>query len=125
VEATLKKDAAKNQEDGLIEIYKRIRPGDLATADNAKSLIHSMFFNFDRYDLGRVGVYKFNTKFGLNLKDEDYDNKEQRVLSKEKLLQVLREVVRLNVTQDEPDDIDHLCKPPASSTSVSPGRTWR
>ncbi|MFH1286328.1 MAG: DNA-directed RNA polymerase subunit beta, partial [Candidatus Magasanikbacteria bacterium] len=102
------KDAASSEDEGLIEVYKRIRPGDLATADNAKSLIHAMFFNFDRYDLGRVGVYKFNTKFRLDLKDADYDDKEQRVLSPEKLLLVLKEVVRLNVTQEEPDDIDHL-----------------
>ena len=62
---TFKKDIAKNPDEGLIEVYKRIRPGDLATADNAKSLIYAMFFNFERYDLGRVGVYKFNTKFDL------------------------------------------------------------
>lgn len=108
VEAMLKKDLAKNMDEGLIEVYKRIRPGDLATADNAKSLIYAMFFNFDRYDLGRVGVYKFNTKFDLNLNFEDYDKKENRVLSPEKLLLVLKEIVRLNVTQEEPDDVDHL-----------------
>lgn len=108
VEATLKKDAASSVEEGLIEVYKRIRPGDLATADNAKSLIHAMFFNFDRYDFGRVGVYKFSTKFNLGLKDDAFDQKEQRVLSPEKLLLVLKEVVRLNVTQEDPDDIDHL-----------------
>jgi DNA-directed RNA polymerase subunit beta len=108
VDATLKKDLAKNMDDGLIEVYKRIRPGDLATADNAKSLIYAMFFNFDRYDLGRVGVYKFSTKFDLQLKSTDYDKKENRVLSAEKLLAVLKEVVRLNVTQEDPDDVDHL-----------------
>ncbi len=108
VEAMFKKDIAKTQEEGLIEVYKRIRPGDLATADNAKSLIYAMFFNFDRYDLGRVGVYKFNTKFDLGYTEADYDKKENRVLSPEKLLQVLKEVVRLNVTQEEPDDVDHL-----------------
>lgn len=108
VDATLKKDISTNQDEGLIEVYKRIRPGDLATADNAKSLIFAMFFNFDRYDLGRVGVYKFNTKFDLGYKNEDFDKKENRVLSPEKLLAVLKEVVRLNVTQEEPDDIDHL-----------------
>ena len=108
VDATIKKDLAKNSDEGLIEVYKRIRPGDLATADNAKSLIYAMFFNFERYDLGRVGVYKFNTKFDLGYKNEDYDKKENRVLSPEKLLSVVKEVVRLNVTQDEPDDIDHL-----------------
>src|SRR3989339_45262 len=92
----------------LFEVYKKIRPGDLATADNAKSLVHAMFFNFDRYDLGRVGVYKFNTRFDLGYVNEDYDKKENRVLSPEKLLSVIKEVVRLNVTQEEPDDIDHL-----------------
>ncbi|OGH67512.1 MAG: DNA-directed RNA polymerase subunit beta [Candidatus Magasanikbacteria bacterium RIFCSPHIGHO2_02_FULL_47_14] len=108
VESTLKKDAASNEDEGLIEVYKRIRPGDLATADNAKSLIHSMFFNFDRYDLGRVGVYKFDTKFNLKISEQGYEKKEERVLSPEKLLLVLKEVVRLNVTQEDPDDIDHL-----------------
>ena len=108
VAATLKKDVSTNQDEGLIEVYKRIRPGDLATAENAKSLIHAMFMNFDRYDLGRVGVYKFNTKFNLGLTDEGYDNKENRVLAPEKFLAVLKEVVRLNVTQEDPDDIDHL-----------------
>ncbi|OGH94259.1 MAG: DNA-directed RNA polymerase subunit beta [Candidatus Magasanikbacteria bacterium RIFOXYD2_FULL_41_14] len=107
-EATLKKDLAKNRDEGFIEVYKRIRPGDLATADNAKSLVEAMFFNFDRYDLGRVGVYKFNNKFDVPSVSEDYDKKENRVLSAEKLLAVVKEVIRLNVTQEEPDDIDHL-----------------
>ncbi|MEK7643730.1 MAG: DNA-directed RNA polymerase subunit beta, partial [Patescibacteria group bacterium] len=108
IEETLKKDAASTEEEGLIEVYRRIRPGDLATADNARSLIHSMFFNFDRYDLGKVGVYKFNTKFNLGLNETDFENKDHRVLSVDKLLQVLKEIVRLNVTQEIADDIDHL-----------------
>ncbi|OGH69706.1 MAG: DNA-directed RNA polymerase subunit beta, partial [Candidatus Magasanikbacteria bacterium RIFCSPHIGHO2_01_FULL_47_8] len=108
VDATIKKDLAKNMDEGLIEVYKRIRPGDLATADNAKSLIYAMFFNFERYDLGRVGVYKFNTKFDLGYTAEDYDKKDNRILSPEKLLLVLKEVVRLNISQEEPDDVDHL-----------------
>lgn len=108
IDATLKKDLAKNMDEGLIEVYKRIRPGDLATPDNAKGLIHAMFFNFERYDLGRVGVYKFNNKFDLDAKVEDYDNKEKRVLSSEKLIAVISEIIRLNVTQEEPDDVDHL-----------------
>ncbi|MBT3418937.1 MAG: DNA-directed RNA polymerase subunit beta [Candidatus Magasanikbacteria bacterium] len=108
IENTIKKDVATSEDEGFIEVYKRIRPGDLATADNAKGLIHSMFFNFDRYDLDRVGVYKFSTKFNLNLSEEEFEKKEQRVLSPEKLLLVLKEVVRLNVSQEPPDDIDHL-----------------
>jgi len=108
IENTLKKDVSSNEEEGLIEVYKRIRPGDLATADNAKSLIHSMFFNFERYDLSKVGVYKFNTKFNLGLSGKDFEKKENRILSPEKLVSVIKEIIRLNITQEEPDDIDHL-----------------
>ncbi|MDD4290109.1 MAG: DNA-directed RNA polymerase subunit beta, partial [Patescibacteria group bacterium] len=54
IKNTIEKDIAKNQDEGLIEVYKRIRPGDLATAENAKSLIFSMFFDFNRYDLATV-----------------------------------------------------------------------
>ncbi|MFA5127666.1 MAG: DNA-directed RNA polymerase subunit beta [Patescibacteria group bacterium] len=108
VEATIAKDLAKSTDEGLIEVYKKIRPGDLATADNAKSLIYAMFFNFDRYDLSPVGVYKFDTKFDLGLLPEDYQKKDNRVFSAEKLLLVVKEVIRLNSTQEDPDDIDHL-----------------
>ena len=108
IDQTLKKDVANNEDEGLIEVYRRIRPGDLATADNARSLIHAMFFNFDRYDLGKVGVYKFDTKFDLNITEDDFELKDHRVLSPEKLVAVIKEVIRLNVTQEEPDDIDHL-----------------
>ena len=108
IDATLKKDIATNEDEGLIEVYKRIRPGDLATADNARSLVQAMFLNFERYDLGRVGVYKFKTKFGIKMNDKKLDSKEERVLSSEKLVLVLKEVIRLNVAQSEPDDIDHL-----------------
>ncbi len=108
VENTLAKDQAGSEEEGLVEVYKRIRPGDLATPENARQLIHAMFFNFSRYDLSKVGVYKFNTRFDLPFKKEDSEKIENRILSVDKLMHVVREVVRLNVTQDEPDDIDHL-----------------
>ncbi len=108
VGATLAKDPAANEEEGLIEIYKRIRPGDLATADNAKSLVHSMFFNFDRYDLGSVGRYKYNQRFGIEGEHAAIDKKENRILSKEDLVLIIKEVIRLSVTQEEADDIDHL-----------------
>lgn len=108
IENTLGKDQAANEEEGFIEVYKRIRPGDLATTDNARQLIHAMFFNFSRYDLSKVGVYKFNTRFDVPFVDEDLEKVENRILSPEKLLAVIKEVIRLNVTQDEPDDIDHL-----------------
>ncbi len=105
---TLEKDLASNEDEGLIEIYKRIRPGDLATADNAKSLIHSMFFNFDRYDLGIVGKYKFSQRFDTKMAKADIEKEENRILHKEDLVTIIRELIRLNITQEEPDDVDHL-----------------
>ena len=108
IEATLARDAAANQEDGYKEIYKRIRPGDLATADNAKSLIDAMFFNFDRYDLGEVGRYKFNLKFGNDTSKAVVSKEENRTLTKEDLVAIVREIIRLSIMQDDADDIDHL-----------------
>jgi DNA-directed RNA polymerase subunit beta len=104
IEASLAKDVSHNKAEGLIEIYKRIRPGDLATADNAKSLIYAMFFNFDRYDLGRVGRYKLNQRFDFNIPTTP----ETRILRREDLIVIIREIIKLNISQREPDDIDHL-----------------
>lgn len=108
IEATLGKDAAQTEDDGFIEIYKRIRPGDLATAENAKSLVQAMFFNFDRYDLAPVGRYKFNQRFGLPTTTEACQKEENRILTKEDVVNILKEIIRLNNTQAAPDDIDHL-----------------
>ncbi len=104
IDKTLEKDVAHDEAGGLKEVYKRIRPGDLATVDNARSLIHAMFFNFDRYDFGRVGRYKINSRFSLDLPN----NKDTRVLRVEDLVLTVKEIIRLNLTQDEADDIDHL-----------------
>jgi len=104
IKNTLAKDPASNEGEGLIEVYKRIRPGDLATVDNAKSLIYAMFFNFDRYDFGKVGRYKINQRFSQDLPI----TKENRVLRVEDLIQVIAEIIKLNVSQKDADDIDHL-----------------
>ncbi len=104
IKATIGKDLAKNEAEGLREVYKRIRPGDLATTDNARQLIYSMFFRFDRYDFDRVGRYKLNRKFGFNIPN----NKETRILRQEDLIEIIKEVIRLNITQGKEDDIDHL-----------------
>ncbi|MFH1314790.1 MAG: DNA-directed RNA polymerase subunit beta, partial [Candidatus Uhrbacteria bacterium] len=108
IEATLNKDAASNEDEGLREIYKRIRPGDLATAENAKQLIHAMFFRFERYDLGKVGRYKFNMRFGLDASPEAVAPEDNRILTKEDLVLIVKEIIRLNIEQGEPDDVDHL-----------------
>jgi DNA-directed RNA polymerase subunit beta len=104
IDATISKDAAKNEAEGLKEVYKRIRPGDLAATENARQLIYSMFFRFDRYDFGRVGRYKLNRRFSFEVPN----NKENRILRKEDLIAVIQEVIRLNITQEDEDDIDHL-----------------
>ncbi len=108
IESTLAKDASTNEEEGLKEVYKRIRPGDLATADNARQLIHSMFFNFDRYDLGPVGRYKFNTRFNRENPEVGVQDEKLRILTKEDLVDIIKEIILLNISQGEPDDVDHL-----------------
>jgi len=105
IEATIEKDAAKNEAEGLQEVYRRIRPGDLASVDNARQLIHSMFFRFDRYDFGRVGRYKLNRRFSLDL---PANKKENRILRKEDLVLIIKEIIRLNIVKEPEDDIDHL-----------------
>jgi len=105
IDATLDKDPAKNYEEGLVETYKRIRPGDLATAESAKSFIEAMFFNPKRYDLGRVGRYKVNQRLGMDVPNEP----EYRILRKEDVVEIIREIIRLNVTPGaEADDTDSL-----------------
>ncbi len=112
IKATLEKDPVKTQGESYIEIYKRIRPGDLATIDNAKQLIDSMFFSFSRFDLSRVGRYKFNLRLkGLSSEEAKKMKitKEDRLLSKEDITAVVKEIIRLNNDpKSEPDDIDHL-----------------
>ncbi|PJC40516.1 MAG: DNA-directed RNA polymerase subunit beta, partial [Parcubacteria group bacterium CG_4_9_14_0_2_um_filter_41_8] len=98
------RDTAKNEDEGLKEVYKRIRPGDLATASNAKQLIHAMFFNFDRYDFSKVGRYKINQRFDLDVPNDP----EHRILRREDLILVIREIMRLTKSQEAADDIDHL-----------------
>jgi DNA-directed RNA polymerase subunit beta len=68
LKATIEKDSTKTKEEGLLEIYKRLRPGEPPTVDSAMSLIDSLFFDAKRYDLSRVGRYKFNKKLALHLR---------------------------------------------------------
>lgn len=104
IEATLAKDAATNQNEGLKEVYKRLRPGDMATVDNAKQMIHDMFFRADRYDFGKVGRYRINQRLNLNVPEDP----KSRTFRVDDLVAVLREIIRLNITQEAADDIDHL-----------------
>lgn len=105
IEETIKKDATKNQGDGYKEVYKRIRPGDLATESNAKQVVDSMFFDFEKYDFGGVGRYRLNQRLDINHPDDE----KHRVLTREDLNLIIKEIIRLN---NDPravaDDIDHL-----------------
>ncbi|MEK7542884.1 MAG: DNA-directed RNA polymerase subunit beta [Patescibacteria group bacterium] len=102
IQATLKKDDAKNADESFLGIHARLRPGDLTTVDNAKTLIESMFFKFDRYDLSPVGRYKFNQRL-------DIKKKKDGLLDREDMTELIKEVINLNNNQiSEPDDIDHL-----------------
>ncbi len=104
IKQTFAKDVSKNQAEGLKEVYKRLRPGDLATVANAKQMIHDMFFRFDRYDFGKVGRHRINQRLNLDVPETP----EYRTLRIEDLTAVIAEVIRLNNTQEPADDIDHL-----------------
>jgi DNA-directed RNA polymerase subunit beta len=104
IDETLDKDPAANVSEALMEVYRRIRPGDLATVDNSKALIESMFFDFKRYDFSKVGRYKLNKRLGLNIPN----TAEHRILKREDLVAIVAEVIRLFNTGDPADDIDNL-----------------
>ena len=104
ISATLEKDPSSNRQEAYIETYKKIRPGDLATADNSKSLIDGMFFDHRKYDLSKVGRYKINQRLGTNLSEK----REHRVFQVSDFVEVIKEIIRLNNEQGKPDDIDHL-----------------
>ena len=109
IPATLEKDATSTRQEALIEVYKKLRPGDPPTGDNAEKLVESLFFNFRRYDLGRVGRYKVNKKLdpvsermGIELP------RDQRTITKEDIAAIVGQLIELNNGIGGPDDIDHL-----------------
>ncbi|MCX6807065.1 MAG: DNA-directed RNA polymerase subunit beta [Candidatus Berkelbacteria bacterium] len=105
IKATLEKDPAKSKEEGLIETYRRLRPGELVTAETAAAFLESMFFNPKRYDIGRVGRYKINQR----LEKEVPDLLENRILLVDDLVDIVKEIIRLNNDPEgRSDDIDHL-----------------
>jgi DNA-directed RNA polymerase subunit beta len=104
IDATLEKDPARGSNEALIEVYRRLRPGDLATVDNARSMIERMFFDFKRFDYSRVGRYKLNQRLGLDVANTT----ENRVFQMSDLVAILKEIIRLNNSQEAADDIDAL-----------------
>src|SRR6187399_1881548 len=106
---TLDKDLTKTQQEALIEVYKKLRTGDPPTGDNARQLVESLFFNFRRYDLGRVGRYKFNKKLdpvaarlGVELP------REGRTITREDIAAIVGHLIVCNRGLHPKDDIDHL-----------------
>ncbi|MBM4434022.1 MAG: DNA-directed RNA polymerase subunit beta [Chloroflexi bacterium] len=102
IASTLEKDPTTNTNEGLVEVYKRLRPGDPPTIDNARNLVHSLFFNFRRYDLAKVGRYKLNRKLGLDLPMTE------RTITKTDIVRIVARIVELNNGKGNADDIDHL-----------------
>ncbi len=100
--ATLEDDESATAEQGLLEVYRKIRPGDPATVDSAESLLYSYFFDVKRYDLSRVGRYKINRKLGVAVPPEE------RTLTRADLVAMVRYLLGLPRDEGEVDDIDHL-----------------
>jgi len=104
IKATLEKDPSRDTTDALIEVYRRLRPGDLATVDNARGLLENMFYNYKRFDFSRVGRYKINKRLDLKVPNTIGN----RILRLEDLIAIIAEIIRLNNTQEPADDIDSL-----------------
>jgi DNA-directed RNA polymerase subunit beta len=94
--------SVKDKPEALISIYRRLRPGDPPNLENARRLIDNMFFNPLHYDLGYVGRYKLNKRLGLNIPEN------QRTLTPEDLVEIIRHIIMINNGNDTADDIDHL-----------------
>ncbi len=105
IETTILKDHAKTQDDSFLEIYKRLRDGDLASAENAKGFVDSIF-NKERYDISRVGRFKFNKRFG---KPMDEESLEKKNITIDDIVVIVKKIVALNNDPEAvEDDIDHL-----------------
>ena len=108
IASTLEKDATNTRGEALIEVYKKLRPGDPPTGDNAEKLVESLFFNFRRYDLGRVGRYKLNKKLSPVAERMGINLNVDRTLSREDVAAIVGQLIELNNGLGTPDDIDHL-----------------
>ncbi|MCG7424009.1 MULTISPECIES: DNA-directed RNA polymerase subunit beta [Kocuria] len=120
IRATLEKDTTESREDALLDIYRKLRPGEPPTVDAAQSLLDNMYFNPKRYDLAKVGRYKLNRKLGL---DKPFSDPDASVLSLDDIVAMIRYLVTLHDggstmpgTRDgeareihvDVDDIDHF-----------------
>ena len=104
IETTLKKDPTSSSDEAFLEIYHKMRPGDPAVLENAKTLLENLFFNSKRYSLGKVGRYKLNKRLGL----ETPNNPSNWILRPEDIVAAVKMLIKLNNREGSPDDIDHL-----------------
>ncbi|MBV9524310.1 MAG: DNA-directed RNA polymerase subunit beta [Candidatus Dormibacteraeota bacterium] len=110
VAATLEKDTTTSVEEALVELYRKIRPGDPPTVENARNLLNSLFFNARRFDLSKVGRFKLDKNLGIP-EDEAREralDKERRILDHNDFIGMIKKLISLNNGNGEADDIDHL-----------------
>ena len=99
---TLDKDTTETTDEALIEVYKKLRPGDPASAQGGRQILESRFFDEKKYDIGRVGRYKLNKKLNLNIP------KNQRTLTVQDIVASIEYLINLTYDEGTVDDIDHL-----------------
>jgi len=102
IEATLAMDPTHSEQEAVLDIYRKIRPGDPATQDSAKQLLRSIYYDLRRYDLAKVGRYKLNKKLEQNVDEK------VRALTREDLIHIVKYIIRLSEGSGTVDDIDHL-----------------
>jgi DNA-directed RNA polymerase subunit beta len=105
---TLLAEKVKTNEDAIMEIYRRLRPGDPPTLDTAKTLFHNLFFNPERYDLSKVGRLKLNYKFYRDLPEDQRPALDTQILTPQDILETVRHLIELKNGRGSVDDIDHL-----------------
>ncbi|MGH7722974.1 MAG: DNA-directed RNA polymerase subunit beta [Candidatus Dormibacteria bacterium] len=110
IAATLEKDPTTSVEEALIELYRKIRPGDPPTVENARNLLNSLFFNGRRFDLSKVGRFKLDKNLGIPEEEarERALDRDRRVLDNQDFVSIIRKLIALNNGNGEADDIDHL-----------------
>jgi DNA-directed RNA polymerase subunit beta len=103
IKSTMEREPlVKDEPEALLDIYRKLRPGDPPNIENARKLIKNLFFDPLRYDLGDVGRYKLNKRLRLEIPES------KRALTKEDIVEIVRRIIMINNGSDSPDDIDHL-----------------
>jgi DNA-directed RNA polymerase subunit beta len=105
---TLLAEKVKTTEDAIMEIYRRLRPGDPPTLETAKTLFNNLFFNPERYDLSKVGRLKLNYKFYRDVPEDQRPALDTQVLTAQDILETVRHLIELKNGRGSVDDIDHL-----------------